>query len=149
MKIYLARPITGCSYDEVASYYEETRDILQDMGYEVLFAMCGKSYFKNEQNFEATGYKQPLSTDHAIYQRDKWMTHQCDILLVNLIGCQKTSIGTCFEMGWASELGKYVVLVMEDDNIHNHSFVNESASVIYNNFQDALDYLAKLSKMDI
>ena len=149
LKIYLARPITGCSFDEVSSYYEETRDILREMGYDPIIAMCGKSYFKDEQNFKAEGYKQPLSTDHAIFQRDKWMTHQCDVLLANLIGATKVSIGTCFEISWANYLGKHIVLVMEENNIHQHAFVKEAATVIYNNFQDALDYLSKLAKMEI
>jgi len=149
MIVYCARPIAGCSYEEVASYYEETRDILQDMGYDVLIAMCGKNYLKAENDFKATGYCYPLSTDHAIFQRDLWMCRKCDILLVNLIGATKVSIGTMMEMAWAAQDGAHVVTVMEEDNIHQHAFVKEASSVIYNNFQDALDYLSKLAKMEI
>lgn len=149
LKIYLARQIAGCAYQEVVDYYENARDILRDMGYEVSHAMCGKGYLKDEQCFKTGGYDHPSATDHAIFQRDKWMTHQCDILLVNLIGSTKVSIGTCFEIAWALDLGKHIVLVMEENNIHNHAFIKQSASVIYNNFEEALDYLAKLSKMEM
>lgn len=149
MLVYCARQITGCSYDEVVDYYEDTRDILQDMGYEVFVALCGKSYLRNEREFAATGYKQPLSTDHAIFQRDWWMCRKCDILLVNLLGATTVSIGTVMEMAWAADHGKHVILVMEENNIHNHAFVKEAASVVYNKFEDALDYLKKLIRMEL
>jgi nucleoside 2-deoxyribosyltransferase len=119
------------------------------MGFEVFIALCGKSYLKNEREFMATGYKQPLSTDHAITQRDWWMCRKCDILLVNLIGAKKISIGTVMEMAWAFDHGKHIITVMENDNIHQHAFVKEVSSIVYDNFQDALDYLSKLSKMEI
>jgi hypothetical protein len=149
MRLYLARPITGCSFDEVASYYEETRDILQDMGYEVFFAFCGKNYLKNENEFKATGYEQPLSTDHAIVERDRWMTQISDVVFVNFNECNSISIGCVAEIIWAKDRGKHVVVVMDKKNVHWHSFILESASVIYPTYNEAIDYLEKLAKMEI
>ena len=145
MRIYIARPISGCSYEEVVQYYQTTADRLRAIGYEVFHAMCAKTYLQSEKDFKAEGYEFPLSTDHAIVERDRWMTEMADIIFVNLSDCKRVSIGTMFEMAWAHQLGKHSVVVMEKDNIHRHSFVLEASDVLYETYSEALDYLEKLS----
>ena len=149
MKIYIARPITGCTADEVISYYQETADILRGMGYEVFHAMCAKTYLHGDPDVKATGYNFPLSTDHAIVERDRWMTQTADILFVNLTGCKRVSIGTCFELAWAHHMGKHTVVCMEATNIHRHAFVIEAADVLYETYNEGLDYLEKLARNQI
>jgi nucleoside 2-deoxyribosyltransferase len=146
MKIYCARPITGCTYKEVVDYYEDVISILKEMGYEVLCPMCGKSDLSNESEFKPHGYTNPLSTNHAITERDRWMTKQSDILLIYLVGATKISIGSVAELAWAHDSGKHTILVMEEGNVHQHAFVLEMADVIYPDLQSALDYLEKLAK---
>ena len=145
MRVYCARPISGCSFDEVVNYYQDTVDCLKGMGYDVLYPMCGKSYLRNEVEFKAHGYDHPLSTNHAIVERDHWMTQSCDILLVYLIGAKTVSIGTVAEMSWAHHMGKHTVVMMEPGNIHQHAFVLDMADVIFPTYQEGLDYLEKLA----
>jgi nucleoside 2-deoxyribosyltransferase len=146
MRIYLARPISGCGYDEVVNYYQETVLKLQTWGYEVLFPMCGKEYLRNEVQFKAEGYGQPLSTNRAIVGRDRWMVRQSDIVFANLVGAKTVSIGTVCELAWAFDNKKHVILAMEQGNIHRHAFVLEFADVLFENAKDALAYLKKLAE---
>jgi nucleoside 2-deoxyribosyltransferase len=48
------------------------------------------------------------------------------VLLVNLLGALKVSIGTCMELGWADAARVPIIAVMEQSgNPHDHAMVNE------------------------
>jgi len=145
--IYCAGPISGQGYDEVVGYYKKIVGKLSKMGFDVLYPMCGKSYLRNEIEFKAEGYEHPLSTNHAILRRDRWMIEKADVIYVNLVrGAERVSIGTVAEMGMAHALGgKHVVTVLPDDNIHNHSFVLEMSDVVFKTEDEAEEYLGKLA----
>jgi nucleoside 2-deoxyribosyltransferase len=145
MRVYLARPITGCTYEEVVAYYVETIALLRGFGFEVLFPMCGKNYLRSETVFKSEGYVQPLSTNRAIVGRDRWMVKQSDIVLANLSGSRQVSIGTVCELAWAFDAGKHVLVVMELGNVHEHAFVLEFADAIFETVDEALAYLGKLA----
>ncbi len=150
MDICFARPITGLGYEEVAGSYADTRDRLIDYGYtHVYFAFTGKSHLRNERDFGAEGYTHPLSTNHAITLRDRWMTKQADVFFLNLLGTKKVSIGCIMELAWAFDNGKHIVIAMEPDNIHRHAFVLECAHIIYPTEDEAMEYLRKLPMGEI
>lgn len=147
MKIYCASPITGKSGKEVVDYYKRTVNKLQGYGYQVLFPMCAKSYLINEEKFKSTGYDNPLSTDHAIIERDRWMVIQSDVVFVNFYNAKsRISIGSLMELAWAHDHGKHTVTIMQEKNIHRHAFVLESSDVVYTDEKSAFDYLEKLAK---
>jgi nucleoside 2-deoxyribosyltransferase len=147
MKIYLVGPLTGLSYTEAFENIEKRKSRLEKAGYTVIHPLLGKEYLKDEKLLKAGGYSQPLSTNHAIFSRDKWMVQSADIVLADLTpGRSKVSVGSMFELAWASYLHKHVIVVMDEANIHNHAFVKESASSIFDNLNVALEYLEKLIK---
>lgn len=145
LKIYLAGPITGQTGDGVMNAIAEKVAILTDYGYEILHPMIGKTELRTEIEFKSGGYDHPIANDHAIFTRDHWMVSQADIILVDLSNSgDRISIGTMMEMAWASHLGKQVVLVMPDGNIHDHAFVREAATIRFLTLDDAYDYLVEL-----
>lgn len=148
MKIYLAGSISGLSYDEVVNSYKNKSDILENNGYEILCPMTGKTYLRNEIQFKASDYENfPVSTNHAIFERDKWMVHQCDIILADLsLSGERVSIGTMMELAWASLLGKHTILILPKGNIHKHAFVLEAADIVFETEFEAFKYLADLAK---
>lgn len=142
MKIYLAGSISGQSGEAVISYFQETSSRLDAMGFEVIHPMIGKGYFRNEIKFKAEGYThKPMSTNHAIIERDRWMVTMCDILYCNLSMAKIVSIGSMMELAWAHQLGKHSIVCMQPDNIHRHAFVLEAADVIFETHQDVIEYL--------
>jgi nucleoside 2-deoxyribosyltransferase len=144
MKVYLAHPISGLSYEDVVSYYEEMTKRLKNWGFEILCPMTAKGYLRTERTFKAHGYDNPVSTNHAIFERDCWMVKQSDILLCDFTDTKDASIGCCMELAWASMLGKHTVIVLPEENIHRHAFVLESSDIVFDKMDDAIYYLGYL-----
>ena len=143
MKIYTAGPMAGLNVEQVMERYSTQVKRLKDMGYEVLCPMTGKHFLKSDYSFVGKGCgTNPLTTNHAIKERDRWMVGQVDVVLVDFTqGKDKVSIGSCMELAWADELKKHTVVVMEEDNIHQHSFIIDCADVIFPNIDEAFKYL--------
>ena len=148
MKIYLAGPISGKSYDEVIDTYKKRSSLLKTYGYEILCPMTGKSYLRNELEFRSSGYDEfPVSTNHAIFERDKWMVSSSDIILCDLSSSgDRVSIGSMMEIAWASMLGKHTLVVLPKENIHRHAFVLEAADIVFERIEDAYRYLVELER---
>jgi len=145
MKIYTAHPISGDSFENVVEYYEGLKEILIQIGFDVLCPMTGKSYLRTEIKFKEHGYEnRPVSTNHAIVERDRWMVGQSDIVLIDLTGAERVSIGCMFELAWAMNMNKHTIVVMEKENIHRHAFVIDSADIIFESLVDALNYFEEL-----
>jgi hypothetical protein len=145
MKIYLARQISGLSYDEVVNEYKKTIDKLKG-AYDVLCPMIGKQHLQGETSFAAYGkYTHPVSIGHAIFERDKWMVSQSDIVFADFTGTEKPSIGMTMELAWASLLNKHTVIVLPAENCHTHCFIREGADIVFENYEDAIKYLINLS----
>ena len=144
LTIYCVHPISGCSANEVFGYYEKTKNELTSYGYNVLVPMYGKSFLRTELEFKTKDYQSPLTMNHAIYDRDKWMVHQADILYANFIGAARVSIGSMFELAWGNDNGKQVVITMEENNIHQHAFVLEAATIVFSTEEETMHYLKKL-----
>lgn len=148
LSIYCVHPISGLTAEEVFGYYERTQLLLNAVGYDVYIPMFGKGSLRTEMKFKSHDYRSPLTKNHAIYLRDKWMVEKSDILYANFLGSKIVSIGSVMELGWGSMLGKQNIVVMEKDNIHQHSFVLEAATIVFDNEEDAIEYLTKLFKKE-
>jgi len=151
MKIYLAHPISGLSYEAVMAYYKAASRELRKDGYEVLCPMQGKEYLRTETKLRAEGYKNPISTNQAIVRRDHWMLEQADIVYVNLASSTQVSIGSLFELAWAYHLRKHVVLVMDPQGgpsgeIYRHAFVLECADILFETHEEAMEYFMRLAR---
>jgi len=145
MRVYLAGPITGKGFAEVSGHFAGLKSRLERCGYQVLHPMLGKDHLRTETTFRPEGYTHPVTQDHAIFERDQWMvTKQVDIVLADLSQATRVSIGTCYELAWASLAGVHTVVVLPDDNPHRHCFVTESADIIFEALGDAVMYLESL-----
>jgi hypothetical protein len=145
MKIYTAASISGLSGEDVFSYFKNVKSVLTGMGYQVFSPLTAKGYFRNELKFKAEGYAgYPMSTNHAIIERDCWMVSLCDVLYCNLSMANHVSIGSTMELAWGHILRKHTVLTMQEDNIHRHAFILEAADIVFTEHDEALSYLAHL-----
>ena len=144
-QIYIAHKISGASGDEVFDWFDKTRDDLEYLGYGVLSPMSNKGEFRNELKYRAEGYDDPVVQNHAIFERDRWMVTQADMLLMDLTGTTQPSIGCMMELAWASMLGKHTIIVLPKDNTHRHAFVLEAGDIIFETYPEAIDYLTRLS----
>ena len=143
-KIYIAHPISLCNPGEVFEYFDNMKTELGSK-YEVLSPMVYKDHLRYAPEFRAEGYAHPVSSNHAVFERDTWMVNQSDVVLCDFTGSSKASIGCSMELAIASWLHKHTVVVLPNDNIHNHAFVREAADIIFETLEEAIKYLEVLA----
>jgi nucleoside 2-deoxyribosyltransferase len=147
MKIYLAGPISGYGYKERVAFFESKAKPLRRAGYTVLHPLLGKGHLRNEIKFRAHSYEHPVSTNHAIFERDYWMVTQADIILADLSSATRVSVGTMFELAWAQQLSKHTLVILPvDDRLHRHAFVLEAADIVFDTVSAAMAYLRGVLK---
>lgn len=143
MKVYLAGPITGCSYDGCTSWREHVKTTLSKDGIECFSPLRSKIYLREEMEIEPSYDEYPLSTNRGITTRDRWDATRCDVLLVNVIGATKVSVGTVLEMAWA-DLSRTPIVFVTDNDVHTHGMIDEIIGFKLHNLEDALDVVRAL-----
>lgn len=123
--VYLAGPITGCTYDGCTDWRNYAKANLAVAGIVGLDPMRAKDYLAKETTL-GNNYAHPLSCPRGIMTRDHWDCTRCDVLLVNLRGAKTISIGTVMEIAWAWDNGIPIVCVMEAGNPHEHAMIQEA-----------------------
>lgn len=139
--VYLAGPITGLSYNGTTEWRQFAIDILKQYNIQGLSPMRAKEFLKDRVTIEDTPELEDhvLSSQRGIYARDKFDCHRADLLIVNMLGAKKVSIGTVMEIAWAAAVNTPIVLVMEDSgNIHQHMMLAEACPFRVNNLEEAL-----------
>jgi nucleoside 2-deoxyribosyltransferase len=138
--IYLAGPVygkTALDAIEWRNYVTQKLETVVDC-----YSPLRAKQFDHEGVFTGTCSKEPLWTDRGITTRDRLDVMRCDGLIVNFLGATRVSIGTCVELGWADAWRKPTIVVMEEENIHNHPMVRDIAGYIVRDL-DAAVTLAK------
>jgi len=142
------------------------------INYIALSPLRGKEYLENETDIKDSYQNHRMSTPKAITERDLNDVRRSDLVIVNFIGADRVSIGTVLEIGAAKALNVPIILVIEDPseylplgqemfslsgntsasvtyiatkkNVHDHSMVRESASLITSHIDDAFDFALHL-----
>lgn len=138
-KAYLAGPITGTSYEESTDWREYASKILAYLNIEGLSPMRGKDYLTSETRILDSYDEHILSHQRGIMTRDFNDCKRADILIVNFLGAERASIGTCMEIAWAYSNRVPVICIMEEKgNIHDHSMIREAIGFRVTNVDDAI-----------
>jgi nucleoside 2-deoxyribosyltransferase len=140
-KVYLAGPIAGLNYEGATEWRDIARQQLYDCGIQGVSPMRGKEYLRDVRNFDSAGNYgnfSCMSSARGITTRDRYDATHCDVMLVNLLGANKVSIGTVMELGWADANRIPIVCVMEEGNIHDHGMINEVIGFKVETLEEAL-----------
>lgn len=150
MKVYLAGPISGLTYDQGQDWRVQAIDGLKKRGLTGYSPLRAKEYLKTQGVLEQSYLlrDQPvscLSTDRGITTRDHWDVKTSDAVLFNLLGATRVSIGTCIEFGWASAYHKLIVLVMEaNGNLHDYPMIREVSGFRVETLEDGIEVLGRI-----
>lgn len=140
--IYLAGPITGLTFDDADEWRVKARDFLAKHDIAGMSPLRGKSYLQTLGELSATcvqeGNAGLLSKPRSIMTRDFYDATTCDVLLINLLGATKVSIGTMMELAWAFQCRTPVVCCMEEGNVHEHAMVNEAIGFRVSSLEEGL-----------
>lgn len=111
---------------------------------ECLSPMRHKEYLNNGEVIGNSPYAQTMSTQRGIMTRDFLDVKRSDVLLVNLLKSDRISMGTVMEIAWGYQFRKPVVLVMEEDNLHQHPMICEAASFIVPTLEEGVRVVRSL-----
>lgn len=152
--VYLAGPITGLSYEGSTDWRAHAYQALNRMSYgriETLSPMRHKEYLRGTGPILDTYENTVLSSQRGIFYRDKLDCTRADLVLVNMLGATRVSIGTVMEIAWANARDIPIVLVMEDEgalngesNIHEHSMLREACGFRIASLSEAYRTVAKI-----
>lgn len=144
--VYLAGPITGLTYDGGQDWREHAKDVLGWSGIDAFSPLRAKQYLREIGVLDSAGTADSkylglnaMSEPKGITTRDRFDCTGRDLVLVNFLGAERISVGTCIELGWADGARVPIVCAMEEDNIHRHAMVNEVAGFIVPTLEEALD----------
>jgi nucleoside 2-deoxyribosyltransferase len=136
--VYLAGPITGLSFEGCVEWREWFIDQLpkEIVG---LSPMRGKDYLEHEQDLKMDYAHIVLSSGRGITARDYNDCRRADLIVANMLGAKKVSIGTVMEIAWAKAFNVPVVLVMEPKgNPHDHAMLTECVGFRTPTLEEAL-----------
>lgn len=150
--VYLAGPMSGLPFDVCRAWRDTATTALQALRdprtkeplYHVLNPLRGHETFAGKV-FSASGGFDDDSAAKVDIRRDRYDVLRAHIILANLEDAEKigkVSIGTLYEIVWANEAEKFIIVVMGRANPHWHSFVRDSASLIVPDLSTALDYMS-------
>jgi nucleoside 2-deoxyribosyltransferase len=151
--VYLAGPITGLTYDDGQDWRDRARLILAKQGIDAYSPLRGKEYLRNitdriDSGGTGSAYVgvNVLSDPKGIVARDSMDCMKRDVVLANLAGAERVSVGTCIEFGWANAARVPIVMVMERDgsNPHDHAMILELAGYHVETLEEALEVVAAL-----
>jgi hypothetical protein len=150
MLVYLAGPITGCDYEGCTDWRESVKADLADHAIKAVSPMRGKEYLKSIGTISGTGEEYahlgPISLPRGVMTRDRWDATRCNVLLVNLLGASRVSIGTVMEIAWADLSRIPIVCVIEDnDNPHEHMMISEAIGYRVSNIPQALHIIKAMA----
>jgi len=149
MKVYLAGPITGLTYDMADSWrYYATRN-LAPAGIIAVSPLRGKEYLTTLGKLSGNGREyldiSALSNPPGVLTRDHWDCRRADAILANLLGATHVSIGTVMEIAWAHAYHKPLVLVMEPEgNPHDHMMLTQVAGFQVKTLDEGLTVIKAL-----
>lgn len=135
-RIYLAGPITGCSYQEATDWRDEfercLRDAADDHALDVSQIQClspmrGKTYLAAESSIALDYPGHILSNSRAIMARDCYDVHRSNLVVGNFLKATAVSIGTCMEAAWAFRASIPLIGIIEPaGNLHEHPMIREA-----------------------
>ena len=148
--VYLAGSISGLDVDLAYQlFHDRERRIRERCPHlRVLQPMTGKEHLLGGGTARPEGYHDPISSDQAIYRRDRACVLQADYLLVDLTrAATRASIGTTMELSWAAAAQDKIVIVGglwrgERDGITHamsHAFIWQSATSVWPTYEEAED----------
>jgi|SRR5581483_1516189 len=137
-KIYLAGPISGLTYEGAQDWrdYFSSKISPEIQCYSPL---RGKQYLKMRGPLEGSYDEFPLSTDTGITTRDRYDCMGADVVVFNLLGAERISIGTMIELGWADAARNPAILIMEKEgNPHEHPMLRQTTHFRVSSLDDAI-----------
>ena len=143
-RVYRGGPITGLTHVEVTAWRNEVGMKLLAKGIQPVDPMrdtprpLGGGAYDDDPKW--------LNLNFDPYGRDRSDIEGSDVILFNFLGAERVSIGSLWELGYASAGGQYIVVVMRPGNYHDHYFVKKAAAVVVGSLDEAIDAIEERAR---
>jgi len=127
-KVYLAGPITGCTFDGCTEWRDVAKAELAKFGIDAYSPMRAKDYLK-EKGVLSGSYPDAglFSSSRNIMTRDFFDCTSADVVLAYLVGAPRVSAGTVMEIAWTYDRHIPLVAIIEPEgNVHSHPMIDEA-----------------------
>jgi nucleoside 2-deoxyribosyltransferase len=142
MKIYLAGFIQGTVIDKCIAWRKQIRDHYDNWKGQGSYGICFLDPLNGEHFNEISpdGLKGSLPSN-AIVHKDYHCVKNADLIVCNMdtFGQERPLIGTMFELAWAYEFRKAVVLITDNHVYEQHPFLTNTVSWYVKNVDELLD----------
>jgi len=139
--VYLSGPIAGLTFHEAMAWRVRAKVALKWHGIEALSPLRDNEKLVKEgvMTGDAPG-GHPLVTARGITARDRSDVRRSDLILVNLLGAKRVSIGTVMELAWADfDRIPVVALIEPGGNVHDHCMVDQVIDFRTDDFDQAIE----------
>jgi nucleoside 2-deoxyribosyltransferase len=139
--VYLSGPITGCS---PAFFFDWRKHVARKLaaGISAIDPTrdAADTTLVSEKVLSDSERLANLLHGREILDRNRADLQRCDLLLVNLLGAPRVSIGSVGEIFWANAFGKPVIVVREENlSIHDHAILNAIATCVFHDLEKAIE----------
>lgn len=144
---YLSGPMTGLTVAEAMAWVREAHARLEAAGYECYSPIeTETAHLPDDYVIQPEGNDDhPLSRREAFFHFDRHEVKRSDILFVNVTPLKDDahySLGSDWEMCWASENDTVIVLVARPGQIYaQHGFIKAAGALIFYTQEEALRFL--------
>ena len=145
-KVYLAGPISGHSFQKTTDWRNETKEFLSQHSITGMSPLRGKEYLSKETTIKDNYPNHIMCSITGINVRDFNDVKTADALLVNFLDSNdKISIGTIMEIAWARAFQIPIVIVMEENNPHNHGMLT-FGNLVVNTLEEGIELIIMILK---
>lgn len=142
--VYLGGSIGGLTYDEATGPRQRATELLNAIGWDTLDPCRGYEILSTLSVIEEGEQVQTLLgvTDAAITQRDRDDIRRADVMLV--ISGNHSSWGTAFELEFAYNLGKPIVVICDKNSpTRTHPWCRTMCSYFAETVDEAVEFIER------
>ncbi len=145
--VYLFGPVTGLTFEKADAWRKRAKKVLKPYGIKCIDPMRSLKFLKKDGPISGTGreYKDELAKPAAVVMQNLRAVEKCDIMVGNLQGATRVSIGSVAELSWAFIKQKMVMAMVDEKegNPHDHMHVNHMIHVKVNTFDALMNAVIK------
>lgn len=143
--VYLCGPITGGSLHEITGWRRTVAEALAGAAQ----VIDPTDYSPDTTRRSESLLTRALTEERLLHgrqtvERDQSHIQRSDVVLACFLGTKSVSIGSVGELFWADAMGKPIVIVREDDNLHNHDMLNAIAGWIFTDLDAGIRQVRRL-----
>jgi hypothetical protein len=143
--VYLCGPITGMPLQEAVGWRRAATEALAGTARVIDPTLYSPDTTRRSDSAATRALtEERLLRGRRTVARDQADVRRSDLVLACFLGARSVSIGSVGEMFWADAMGKPIVFVREEENVHNHDMLNAIAGWVFTDLDAAIGQVRRL-----